>query len=253
MATRLTASEILQQQLDHLGVTRPGDVGWAHGANNQARLKTALADPAVHYLEGDISLDDRGYAIMAHPPATTSDLRFTDWLGAIVAAGKGAKLDFKSPAVVERCLDEANRQAAGRIPLMINADLVMGPGGQPPIFDPGRFLALHKSMLPQCILSPGWRVGDNGISYSREMLGEMRDLLSTTRGPITLPFHAWYLFSSWPDVKWLLGRSSYTMTIWGRIDAPELLAWLGKRTDPNRCFYDMQDADGIQLSVTSEQ
>ncbi len=249
MATRLTASDILQQQLDQLGVARPGDVGWAHGANSRAKLEAALADPRVHYVEGDISLGDGGKVIMAHPPVTSSDLLFTDWLHAIIASGKGAKLDFKTPEMVQPCLAEAKRHALGHIPLMVNADLLMGPGGTPVIFNAPEFLALHKKYLPHTILSPGWKVNENGTSYSREMLTEMRELLRPVHSAVTLCFHAWFLFTSWPDVKWLLDQTSYTITVWGRVSDPELLDWLHKYTNPTRCFYDVQDADGEQLSI----
>ncbi len=253
MATRLTPADIVQQQLDRLGVARPGDVGWVHAANNRAKLEAALADPSVHYVEGDISLGENGQVIMAHPPATTSDLLFIDWLHATVAAGKGAKLDFKTPSIVESCLIEAKRHALGRIPLIVNADLLVGPGGKPVIFDPAEFLALHKKHLPQAILSPGWTVDGNGTSYSREMLMEMQALLRPVRSPVTLCFHAWFLFTSWPDVKWLLDQTPYTITVWGKVDSPELLNWLRKYTNPIRCFYDVQSADGEQLSVSSKQ
>lgn len=253
MATRVTPADILQQQLDQLGVTRPGDVGWVHGANNRAKLEAALADPAIHYVEGDIALGENGQSIMAHPPISTSDLLFTDWLHATIAAGKGAKLDFKTPAIVEACLREAKQHALGRIPLIVNADLLVGPGGKPVIFDPAEFLALHKKYVPQAILSPGWKVGDGGTSYSREMLTEMWNLMRPVRSPVTLCFHAWFLFSSWPDIKWLLDQTSFTVTVWGKIDTPELLDWLRKYTNPTRCFYDVQDAQGNQLTVTSER
>ncbi|MFZ1757453.1 MAG: DUF2181 domain-containing protein [Caldilineaceae bacterium] len=249
MATPLSAKTLLQQHLDQVGVARPGDVGWIHGANSRARLDTALVDPGVHWVEGDISLGENGQVIMAHPPATTSDLPFTDWLHATVAAGKGAKLDFKSPAVVEQCLAEAKRHAQGKIPLIVNADLLMGPGGTPAIFEPATFLAQHKKYLPQAILSPGWRVGESGSSYSREMLTEMWDLLRPVRGPVTLCFHAWFLLTSWPDVKWLLDQTPYTLTVWGQIGDPELLGWLRKYTNPDHCFYDVQDMAGNQIHV----
>lgn len=253
MATRMTSADLLQQQLDQLGVARPGEIGWVHGANNRAKLEAALVDPAVHFVEGDISLGENGQIIMAHPPASTSDLPFTDWLHATIAAGKGAKLDFKTPAIVESCLREAKQHALGHIPLIVNADLLVGPGGSSVIFDPAQFLALHKKYLPQSVLSPGWKVGDGGTSYSREMLTEMRDLMRPVRGPVTLCFHAWHLFTSWPDVKWLLDHPPYTVTVWGQIGEPELLGWLRRYTNPDRCFYDVQDMNGNQLAVFSGQ
>ena len=49
-----------------LGVDRPGDVGWVHGANSTQKLIGALSDPTVHFIEGDIS-EVNGKIIMAHP------------------------------------------------------------------------------------------------------------------------------------------------------------------------------------------
>lgn len=253
MAARQTPATLLQAQLDQLGVQRPGDVGWVHGANSRARLEAALADPAVQYVEGDISLGEDGQTILAHPPATSSDLLFDEWLHAIVAAGKGAKLDFKTPAVMEACLLAAKQHAAGKIPLILNADLMVGPGGGPVRFDPPEFLRLCKKHLPTAMLSPGWTVGESGTSYSREMLLAMRDLLQGVRAPVTLCFHAWFLFSSWPDVKWFLDQTPYTITVWGRIADPELVGWLRKYTNPQRCFYDVQDGAGRQIAVFQQQ
>jgi hypothetical protein len=44
--------------------------------------------------------------IMAHPPDTSSDLTFTDFIGTVIQenARKGVKLDFKDFSVVEECL-----------------------------------------------------------------------------------------------------------------------------------------------------
>ena len=68
MTKRLSPERILQRQLEQLGVTRPGDVGWSHGTNSRAKLAVALDDPNVHYVEGDISLGSDGQAIMAPAP-----------------------------------------------------------------------------------------------------------------------------------------------------------------------------------------
>ena len=44
-----------QPILDALGVGRPGDIGWIHGANTRAALAGGLSDPRVNFIEGDIS------------------------------------------------------------------------------------------------------------------------------------------------------------------------------------------------------
>jgi hypothetical protein len=42
--------------------------------------------------------------IMAHPPATQSDLTFSQWLKLTLPTMKGLKLDFKSSNSIEHCL-----------------------------------------------------------------------------------------------------------------------------------------------------
>lgn len=45
-------------------------------------------------------------AIMAHPPAVTSDITLVEWLHDAAGSGKGIKLDFKSTEVVELSLQK---------------------------------------------------------------------------------------------------------------------------------------------------
>lgn len=235
--------------VEPLGVKCPGAVGWVHGANRSQALKAALADPKVHFIEGDISVvgDE---VIMAHPPIVESDLSFESWLDLTVAAGKGAKLDFKSPDAVAPCLSYAKRVAAGRIPLCANADILAGPGGEPPTFNPREFIDLCNNLLPQAFLSVGWTVeaGDR-IGYTEEMLAAMREALDGVDATFSLCFHAAYLPNIWPRIEELLKQTDYTITVWGRVEDPALLSWIRANTPPERCFYDMQSGDGRQIHL----
>lgn len=236
--------------LDALGVTRPGDIGWIHGANTRARLSAALSDPQVHYIEGDISVVD-SEIIMAHPPIAESDLAFETWLDMTIAAGKGAKLDFKSPDALAHCLTYARRRADGKIPLAVNADIQTGPGGGPPRFDPTEFLRLCHQLLPQAYLSVGWTVGPGGIGYTKEMLAAMLELLVDVDAPVSICFHAGYLRAAWPRLNGILDDTDYTFTIWGKIEDAPLLSWIRAHTPPERCFYDMQDQNNAQIHLAS--
>ncbi|RME51763.1 MAG: DUF2181 domain-containing protein [Caldilineae bacterium] len=239
----------LEWSLEYLGLARPGDVHWSHGTNSIGKLAAALVDPDIHFIEGDISEGPDGRAIMAHPPATESDLAYEEWIRAIVEVGKGAKLDFKSPAVVVPALEYARKIAAERIPLIVNADVFLGPGGRVVRFQPNTFLAQYRTLLPQAILSPGWVVGSDGIGYTQQMLDEMKAYARQVRNDVTLCFHAWLLFSSWPEVKWLLDETPHTITVWGKIDASELVSWLRRFTNPARTFYDVQTPTGEQIHM----
>lgn len=235
--------------LEPLGVTHPGDIGWVHGANRLQTLKAALSDPLVHFIEGDIALvgDE---LIMAHPPVTESDLGFETWLDMTVAAGKGAKLDFKTPEAVAHCLSYAKRNALGKIPLCANADIFCGPGGDPAIFNPGEFIELCNSLLPQAFLSVGWTVKSGDRSgYTDGMLNAMFDALAGVEAPVTLCFHAGYLRNLWPLLGERLNQTDFTITVWGRVEDEALLAWLRTSTPSERCFYDMQSGDGSQIHL----
>ena len=237
--------------LKPLGVERPGDIGWVHGANRLQTLRTALSDPQVQFIEGDIALVGEEL-IMAHPPITESDLEFETWLDMTVAAGKGAKLDFKTPEAVDHCLSYAKRNALGKIPLCANADILSGPGGDPAVFNPVEFINLCKSLLPQAFLSLGWTVKSGDRSgYTNGMLDAMFDTVAGVEAPVSLCFHAGYLRRLWPKFEERLNQTEYTITVWGRVEDPALLDWIRTSTPSERCFYDMQSGDGSQIHLSS--
>lgn len=236
--------------MDALGVKRPGDIGWIHGANSSQALLGALSDPNVHFIEGDISVVG-GESIMAHPPVTESDLGFEKWLDLTIEAGKGAKLDFKSPEAVTHCLNYAKQQALGKIPLCINADILAGPGGDKPVFKPDEFIGLCNRILPQAFLSLGWTVEEGELGYTKETVDEMLNLLVEVEATVSLCFHAGYLQTAWSRLEEILAETDYTFTVWGRIEDRGLVSWIRANTPPGRCFYDVQWKDGTQIRMTS--
>lgn len=58
------------------------------------------------FLEADILFIESLHSepIMAHPPQTESDLKFSEWLDLTISKGRGLKLDFKTPNAIEPCL-----------------------------------------------------------------------------------------------------------------------------------------------------
>ncbi len=62
------------------------------------------------FIEADILLleDKHDEPIMAHPPDTESDLKFSEWLKLCLPSGKGLKLDFKTHNSVLPCLKSLN-------------------------------------------------------------------------------------------------------------------------------------------------
>ena len=62
------------------------------------------------FIEADILLVENKHdePIMAHPPETESDLKFSEWLDLCLSSGKGLKLDFKTNNSVLPCLKSLN-------------------------------------------------------------------------------------------------------------------------------------------------
>ena len=83
---------------------------WVHSCCSLDKLAHALTDPDVTAIEADIRMGRCGLVtcvpIMAHPPATSSDLLFKEFLDRAVADGtRHLKLDFKELDAVEPCLE----------------------------------------------------------------------------------------------------------------------------------------------------
>ena len=63
------------------------------------------------FIEADILLcRSSGIPIMAHPPHTTSDLTFAEFLSQVKLTSKGLKLDFKDIHALQPCLNELESQ-----------------------------------------------------------------------------------------------------------------------------------------------
>ena len=153
--------------------------------------------------------------IMCHPPAVDGDLTFDQFFKRVflaVKAGRrvGLKLDFKDADAVLPCvrlLRDSNvgihdasyvgaHASTRTMPLWLNADVIRGPGGRPPI--PGeQFVARCLEHCPSATLSLGWTTGATPrLGYSRRMVDEMRALAANIRAHVTFAPSAAHLFAS---------------------------------------------------------
>ena len=84
-------------------------VSWSHAVNSRKKLSDALESSSM-FLEADILLVESKHdePIMAHPPQTDSDLKFSEWLKMSYSSGKGLKLDFKTKNALIPCLNTLN-------------------------------------------------------------------------------------------------------------------------------------------------
>jgi len=147
-------------------------VTWGHRLNSRAELTQALKKPPM-MIEADILMGKKEGSeekvpipIMAHPPNSTSDLNFNEFLDEIIKAVRkdekkvGVKLDFKdieSVLPVLKRLKEKKKKI--NFPVWINADIFAnGPvnATKKPL-DQTAFLDLAKNFTEYySVLSVGW-------------------------------------------------------------------------------------------------
>ena len=233
-------------------VKRPWDVKWAHAVNDKERLKRFCSDNTM-MIEGDISLSKNGKIIMAHPPKRESDLTFNEWIEMILKSHKGAKLDFKDPAVVIPVLKELEGMRID-VPIFLNADVLKGPGGSDLVFNPSEFISNCNEYYPKAdYLSLGWTVGYTLIGkYTSKMVNDMISTGKESIIPVTVSVLAYYMPRSWSALREIFEKSEDTITIWGikKVKISERLKdWIRNNVDKNRTFVDLVDKKGAPIRI----
>ncbi|XP_068227081.1 protein FAM151B [Palaemon carinicauda] len=226
-------------------------VSWAHAVNSKEELEQSIGDETIMMLEADIlpgrlegaDPSEPTIPIMAHPPATESDISFEMWIDEVIKANKdgqkkGAKLDFKDISVVEECLKVLeNRADQITFPLWLNADILKGPvsSTREPV-DADKFLSLCVETFPLATLSVGWTTTytsatDEKALYTKEMAEEMATALESKNVsmPVTFPIRAAFVPRSIEQLEWLVENiPDSTITVWSSssdtIDVQALLA-----------------------------
>lgn len=180
------------------GVERAGDVIWVSRVNTREILEKYTQSPDIMMLEGDVLyVPEAGGVVMTHQFDQEIDLTFREWVKAILKAGKGAKVDLKQlrsrgRPPVEACLEMLAEMWDPEVPLVLNADLFVGPGGDKsahvPV-DPQWFPRLCSEYCnrhnPNALLSLGWVIEgcSDKMGYTDEMIDQ---ILQVARRPVTL-------------------------------------------------------------------
>ncbi|XP_050347334.1 protein FAM151A [Nymphalis io] len=211
-------------------------VTWAHAVNNKTYLEAALASE-VSMLEADIVVghvngkDGPPLPVMAHPPATTSDLSLADFLTGVAqynnvnAKQKGVKLDFKSIEAFEKSQEIIAPFSKPEVtfPLWLNADILPGPvkATTKPV-DPTKFIHL-AAKHPRAVLSIGWTTNYGGNitegEYSRDEIGAMLRLVNehNINQTVSFPVRAGLASNSQPVLLDLVRETASlnsSITVW---------------------------------------
>lgn len=245
----MQCGENLTKLMYFFGISSPLDVVWSHATNSKIKLERALAPGSrAMILEADVSWGSYGNlketSIMAHPPITSSDISFSDFCRRICKHNRdveayrrvGVKFDFKDSRCVVPCLTML-RELAGTDetvgwPVFLNADVWMGPGGNPPKILPSDFFAACFDIYPAGTLSPGWSCWlkfDGPSDAASRLLDPMllegynlqhvEDALRTLPrgvGHVTFPVHCTMArVGKEAILKLLKADERFTLTMWG--------------------------------------
>lgn len=238
------------------------EIMWEHATNSKEKLLQALQS-GVHMIEADILLRGTGARepIMAHPPATDSDINLQDWLAQVAASNKGIKLDFKSLEAVLPSMKILNAVKDNlHQPVWINADILLGPGGNVGV-NAKEFLLTVTSFFPDVTLSLGWTTvwhpDRSNEGYSWEMVREMENICKNLSQLVTFPVRAALVRQSWPQLQWLLQTSDrYSLTVWSGKDdiyPVEDLLYIREHSGEDRIFYDVFEPQNSELKQAIKQ
>ncbi|MFA5249135.1 MAG: DUF2181 domain-containing protein [Candidatus Paceibacterota bacterium] len=262
----------MQKFLNYFGNEFPGsnvksigDISWAHAVNSREKLDRYLNDGKTMMLESDIGISVTGEIVLAHPksdikldaggkvvstyqPETESDLSFEQLLEKLKSSKQGMKFDFKDPEILIDCLKMI--RSAGLVrPILLNADILPGNGMQGARFNAAAFIALCRKYLPRGILSIGWTtIADEKYSYTAKNVDDMLALCQSVE-IATFPVRACLMPGSWVDLKRLVQKENYTLSIWNNEPVTEKQIEFLKTTDRSKCFYDFIDDKKEPLKI----
>ncbi len=199
-----------------------------HGVNSRATLdeflrnSTNIAEADV--LMGTVGTDPEPQPVMAHPPDRHSDLSFDEWLQAMVAYGCGIKVDFKESAVVPAVLASLERESFPAYRLMLNADILVGPGGGSPQLGVDD-LYLCREAFPDAVLSISCTTGPDAGPYSDIEISNLLQAGDLLGGPYTLALRAELLLADLSVLQVLSDHDAH-VTVWNAPNYPTEEGWL---------------------------
>jgi len=188
-----------------------------HAVNSHARLAAFLTSGA-NVAEGDVLMgnlchrDGSALPIMAHPPERISDLSFEAWVEAGTRHGHGLKVDLKEGEVVATALRILQGWRFPGERLLLNADILHGPGGAEPRLSIDELLAC-RAAYPRAIISIGCTTGPGATHYTKNQMDGLLRAAERVAGPVTIPLRMELALAD-PSVARRVQQAGCSVSIW---------------------------------------
>ena len=224
---------------------RGGSLRFVHAVNSRERLDRFLADRRINAFEADVSWGFVSGApgvllpIMAHPPSEESDLTFDDWLARVQEGDRVVKVDIKDQATNRAVLDVLAASDLPRARLIVNADVVPGPGGDPPVFSPDDAIDWRRR-LGEVVVSIGCTTGPDRAPYAAAQIDVLLEVAAAVGEPATICLDV-HRVESDPSVLDRLVAERRHLTLWNQhpADLPLVRRYRARLPD---AFIDLFDA-----------
>jgi hypothetical protein len=225
----------------------PSEVSWAHACNTSKKFAAALQND-IDFLEVDIRVNpETGKPGLAHSVGDVFEVSVQELLQSMTGHHKGLKLDFKEQSAIEPVLEFIAESISTLGPLIINADVLQGPGAQKQGLSLPELASLSQKLVPTGLLSVGWinQIVEGG-KYSEDNVQDMLTALKESgwQGDVTFAVRAHYLPVSWEALRALIEKPGYTLTIWNNEDVSnEVLQWIKDTLPKEKTFIDLYEVE----------
>jgi hypothetical protein len=206
--------------MGHRLLERGGALRFVHAVNSRQRLDRFLADARINAFEADVSwgflreVPGVLLPIMAHPPIADSDLSFEDWLDAALAGERILKVDLKDQASNRAVVEILGRRHLPADRLILNADVALGPGGEPPVFSPDDALGWRRRFGP-VVISIGCTTGPDRAPYAPAHVDLLLEVAVAVGEPATVCLDV-HRVESDPSVLERLVAAGAHITLWNQ-------------------------------------
>jgi len=189
---------------------------------------------------------------MAHPPQTSSDLTFTQWLHEVKSSQKGLKLDFKTWNSVEPCLIKISSiRTEIKTPVVLNADVFQGVNAPVAKIDPHLFINKSLELYPKGVLSLGWTTTNNQLGqyswadvYEAFQILKSKNLVDSKDVEVTFAVRLLWSVNSINRLMWLQKMTGCSLTLWShftdKMYSLDPLFLFRKYFNKASVYYDLQ-------------
>lgn len=230
----------------------PSEIVWSHATNSIALLNRALNGTGpVDFIEFDIVFDSvLQIPIIGHSTQDAKNLTVSDFMAHFILLNTqddssikhrviGLKIDFKDTKAVQPVISivkntqRENWHMFSSIPILLNADILQGPGGKTPLFVPHTFIdQCQNSGVKNVGISIGWTTEWSVWTviymhqYTHQHIDEALHTVAKIHDtiPVTFCIRATIFKDSDKLLIQHLVHNRHTLTMWGETSTQERLA-----------------------------